>query len=128
MDFWKQYKGVVVNAHVDGGHSHFAIRKPHTSWFKLPKFIKNMFPYDWIMLKNSREEMYELKFFDYDRSIEITGDIQNSSCRKLTFDEDTYNDLRACIPVFLKEIGFKFHTINQGSYLNLVFEVPEYRQ
>jgi hypothetical protein len=50
------------------------------------------------------------------------GDINNSSCRKLTFDKETYDDLRACIPAFLEKVGYKFHAINLGSYLNLVFE------
>ena len=119
-DFWKQYKGVIVNA--SGTDGHFAIRKPHTFWFSLPGFIKKMFPYKWVMLKNGREKMTQMKFWDGDNSIEIMGDISNSSCRKLTFDKETYDDLRACIPAFLEKVGYKFNTINQGSYLNLVFE------
>ena len=125
MDFWKRYNGVVVNAHYDCGFGHFAIRKPHTFWFKLPKFIQNLFPYKWVMLKNVREKMTQMHFWDGDSSIEIFGDIDNPSYRKLTFDKETYDDLRACIPSFLEHIGYKFHTINQGSYLNLVFEYSE---
>ena len=41
--FHKQYKGIIVNARGEGGYGHFAIRKPVTFWFKLPKFIKKMF-------------------------------------------------------------------------------------
>ena len=42
--------------------------------------------------------------------------------RKEAIDKETYDDLRACIPAFLEKVGYKFHTINLGSYLNLVFE------
>lgn len=122
LDFRKKYKGVIVNAHNHSGYGHFAIRKPHTFWFSLPSFIKKMFPYKWVMLKNSREKMTQMKFWDGDNSIEIEGDINNPSCRKLTFDKETYDDLRACIPAFLEKVGYKFHTINQGSHLNLMFE------
>lgn len=119
--FHKKYKGVIVDARSEGGYGHFAIRKPYTFWFKLPKFIKKMFPYKWVMLKNDRETMTQMYFWDGECSIEITGDIDNSSCRKLTFDKETYEDLKSCIPAFLLKIGYKFHTSDQGSYLNLVF-------
>ena len=121
-DFRMQYKGVIVNAHNFNGFGHFAIRKPHTIWFRLPKFIQKMFPYKWILWKRESEKMDQLKFWDGDNSIEIFGDIKNPSCRKLTFDKETYQDLKACIPVFLKRVGYKFHTINQGSHLSLIFE------
>lgn len=55
--FWKQYKGVVVNARGEGGYGYFAIRKPVTFWFKLPKFLKRLSPYKWIMWKNDREKI-----------------------------------------------------------------------
>lgn len=121
-EFRKQYKGVIVNARGEGGYGHFAIRKPITFWFKLPKFIKRMFPYKWIMLKNDTEKMFSLRFNDYDRSITITAAMINNSYRKLTFDKATYEDLKFCIPSFLKHVGYKFTTEVEEDSLKLVFE------
>ena len=125
FDFWKQYKGVVVNAHNQAGYGHFAIRKPRTFWFDLPKFVRKMFPYKWIMWKKEKEKMGQMEFWDDENAIEIFGDIENSSCRKLTFDKETYDDLRACIPTFLEHVGYKFQVIDQGSHLSLVFEYDD---
>ncbi len=121
-EFRKQYKGVIVNARGEGGYGHFAIRKPITFWFKLPKFIKRMFPYKWIMWKNDSEKMLSLRFNDYDRSITITAAMVNHSYRKLTFDKATYEDLKSCIPSFLEHVGYKFTTEVEQDSLKLVFE------
>ena len=121
-DFHKQYKGVIVNARGEGGYGHFAIRKPVTFWFKLPKFIKRMFPYKWILYKNDREKMNLMHFDDYDHTITIFGDIMNKSYRSLSFDRDTYYDLKACIPAFLEKVGFKFKVSENGHTTTLMFE------
>ena len=120
-EFRKQYKGVIVNARGYGGYGHFAIRKPITFWFKLPKFIRKMFPYEWIMWKNDREKMYCLYFNDYERSVNIVASMCNPSFRKLTFDMETYEDLKACIPPFLEHVGFKFETGIEEGTLTLNF-------
>ena len=124
-DFWKQYKGVVVNAHNHSGYGHFAIRKPLTFWFKLPKFIKKMFPYKWIMWKKERERMHSLYFNDYDRSVNIVAAMTNPSYRKLTFDKSTYEDLKSCIPAFLLYVGYKYTLETEEDTLTLHFEYPE---
>ncbi len=116
------YRGVVVNARGYGGHGHFAIRKPITFWSKLPKFIKRMFPYECIMWKNDREKLHRLFFNDHDRGISIDAEMVNRSYRKLTFDKYTYDELKANIPVFLKEVGYKFETEVEDDVLTLVFE------
>ena len=121
-EFWKQYKGVVVNAHYNSGYGHFAIRKPHTFWFQLPGFIKKLFPYKWIMFKKESEQMISLYFNDYDRSVNIIASMYNSSENKLTFDEDTYKDLKSCIPPFLEKVGYKFTTEMECGCLTLYFE------
>ena len=121
-EFRKRYKGVIVNARGYGGYGHFAIRKPITFWFKLPKFIKRMFPYKWIMWKNDREKMHYLYFNDYDRSVNITAEMINRSYRKLTFDKETYEDLKSCIPPFLKHVGYNFTEEVEGDILTLKFE------
>ena len=69
-EFHKRYKGVLVNARSEGGYGHFAIRKPVTFWFKLPKFIKKMFPYKWVMWKKDTEKMYSLIFVDSEKFIQ----------------------------------------------------------
>ena len=125
LEFRKQYKGVIVNARGEGGYGHFAIRKPSTFWFKLPKFIRKMFPYKWIMWKNDREKMNYLYFNDYDRSINIAAEMINRSYRKLTFDKETYEDLKSCIPPFLEHVGYKFTEEIEGDILSLKFEYPE---
>lgn len=120
-DFHKLYNGVVVNARSEGGYGHFAIRKHRTFWFKLPKFLKKIFPYRWIMWKNDREKMYELHFNDSDRSIRIVADMKNPSSKRLTFDKDTYQDLKDHIPDFLENIGYMFYTIEEEGHLTLIF-------
>ena len=124
-EFRKRYKGVLVNARGEGGYGHFAIRKPITFWFKLPKFIRKMFPYKWIMWKKDTEKMFYLYFNDYDRSVNITAAMTNPSYRKLTFDKATYEDLKSCIPPFLKHVGYKFTEEIEGDILSLKFEYPE---
>jgi hypothetical protein len=121
-EFRKQYKGVIVNARGYGGYGHFAIRKPITFWFKLPKFIKKMFPYRWIMWKNDREKMYELCFDDPYKSIIIVADMKNHSYKQLTFDKETYEDLKENIPVFLEKIGFKFKVEKDDCCTTLIFD------
>lgn len=121
-EFRKRYKGVLVNARGWGGYGHFAIRKPVTFWFKLPKFIKKMFPYRWVMWKKDTEKMYSLIFVDSEKFIHIDADMKNNSYRTLTFDKDTYEDLKSCIPAFLESVGYKF-TKNEGDNgLTLNFE------
>ena len=120
--FREQYKGVIVNARSEGGYGHFAIRKPITFWFKLPKFIKKMFPYRWIMWKNDREKMYELCFDDPYKSIIIVADMKNPSYQQLTFDKETYEDLKENIPVFLEKIGFKFKVEKDDCCTTLIFD------
>ena len=105
------YNGVVVNARGYRGHGHFAIRKPNTFWCRLPKFLKRLFPYRWVMWKNDR-----------DRSISIDAEMKNPSCRLLTFDRRTYSELKENIPVFLKEVGYKFETVVNDDVMTLVFE------
>jgi hypothetical protein len=122
LDFYKKYKGVTVNARCDGGYGHFAIRKPATFWFKLPKFIKKLFPYKWVMWKSDSEKLFSLDFNDWDNSISIVAAMHNSSYRKLTFDKETYDDLKSCIPIFLEHVGYKFNIVDQGSCMSLVFE------
>jgi len=111
-----------VNARSEGGYGHFAIRKPITLWFKLPKFIKKMFPYKWVMWKNDREKMFSLYFNDYDRSVNIVAAMTNPSYRKLTFDKATYADLKACIPPFLEHVGYRFTKKTDDDGLTLTFE------
>lgn len=124
-EFRKQYKGVIVNARGYGGYGHFAIRKPITFWSKLPKFIRKMFPYKWIMWKKDKERMYSLYFNDYDRSVNIVAAMTNTSYRKLTFDKATYKDLKSCIPAFLLYVGYKFTSGIEEGCLTLNFEYPE---
>ena len=119
---WEQYKGVIVNARNDKGYGHFAIRKPHTFWFKLPKFIKNLFPYKWVMVKNDREKMHQLYFNDSDRSINIVAEMLNLSYRKLTFDKKTYEDLKENVPTFLREVGYNYLSKQDGDILTLDFD------
>ena len=122
LEFRKLYKGVIVNARGFGGYGHFAIRKPVTCWFKLPKFIKRMFPYRWVMLKNDREKMRALHFRDADKSITIDADMRNPSFRCLTFDRNTYLDLKEHLPEFLGEVGFSFDTVAEEGSLTLEFK------
>ena len=124
-EFRKRYKGVLVNARGEGGYVHFAIRKPITFWFKLPKFIKKMFPYKWIMWKKDTEKMFYLYFNDYDRSVNIVAAMTNPSYRKLTFDKATYKDLKSCIPAFLLYVGYKFSVETEEDIMTLHFEYPE---
>jgi len=119
--FHKKYKGVIVNARGYGGYGHFAIRKPITFWFKLPKFIRKMFPYRWVMLKKDTEKMDSLLFCDVNRSINIFADMKNKSYRTLTFDKATYEDLKEHIPSFLEHVGYKFTTEVEDDSLTLVF-------
>ena len=121
-EFREQYKGVIVNAQNYSEYGHFAIRKPITFWSKLPKFIKKIFPYKYIMLKNEKEKMYSLSFCDNNRSISITGDIKNPSFRTLTFDKHTYEDLKSCIPPFLQSVSYKFETKVNDDVMTLIFE------
>ena len=120
--FQRVYKGVVVNARGYWGYGHFAIRKPITFWFNLPRFIKRLFPYKWVMWKNDREKLNRLFFNDHDRSISIDAEMTNPSCRKLTFDKNTYNELKENIPDFLKEVGYKFKTDVKDDVMTLIFE------
>lgn len=123
--FRKRYNGVIVNARSEGGYGHFAIRKPITFWFKLPKFIKKMFPYKWIMWKNDREKMYKLCFDGPYKSVIIDADMRNSSYRQLTFDKETYEDLKENIPTFLEKVGYKFSVETEDDIMTLHFEYPE---
>lgn len=124
-EFRKQYKGVIVNARGDGGYGHFAIRKPITYWSKLPKFIKKMFPYKWIMLKNDNTKMYCLYFNDYEKSVNIVAALNNKSYNKLTFDKATYEDLKSSIPSFLEHVGYKFTSGIEEGCLTLNFQYPD---
>lgn len=124
--FRKHYNGVIVNARSESGYGHFAIRKPITFWFKLPKFIKKMFPYKWIMWKNDREKMYELCFDGPYKSVIIDADMRNSSYRQLTFDKKTYEDLKKNIPIFLEKVGYKFSVETEDDIMTLHFEYPEF--
>ena len=120
--FQHRYKGVIVNARGYGGCGHFAIRKPITFWFKLPRFIKKLFPYRWVMWKNDREPMTRLLFQDADRSVNVFAEMKNQSYRTLTFDQETYEDLKEHIPAFLQEVGYKFTSEENDGCLTLVFE------
>ena len=120
--FREKYKGVIVNAINDSGEGHFAIRKPITFWFKLPKFIKHMFPYKWVMYKNRKEKLHQLRFRDHELTVEMVADTQNSSYKKLTFDLDTYLDLKQNLPPFLELVGFKFDTLDHGGDITLMFD------
>lgn len=124
-EFRKQYKGVIVNARSEGGYGHFAIRKPITFWFKLPKFIKKMFPYKWILWKNDREKMYRLCFDGPYKSVIIDADMMNPSYKQLTFDKETYEDLKENIPAFLLYVGYKFSVETEDDIMTLHFEYPE---
>ena len=73
------------------------------------------------MWKNDREKMYSLRFCDSNNSINLSGEIKNPSYMTLTFNKETYEDLKACIPAFLKYVGYKF-TTNVDDGLTLVFE------
>ena len=121
LDFRKQYKGVIVNAHNDSGYGHFAIRKPITFWFKLPKFIQKLFPYKWVLFKNEKTKMLQLVFSDYEKSVEVFTDVK-IPYDKLTFDKETYEDLKACIPPFLDHVGYKFQVLESGNSMTLKFE------
>ena len=116
------YSGVVVNARGYGGHGHFAIRKPITFRSKLPKFIRKMLPYKCIMWKNDREKLHCLFFNDHERSISIDAEMVNPSYRKLTFGKYTYDELKMNIPVFLKEVGYKYETVIKDDVMTLIFE------
>lgn len=120
--FQNRYNGVIVNARSEGGYGHFAIRKPITFWFKLPKFIRKMFPYKWIMWKNDREKMYSLCFDDPYKSIIIDADMRNHSSKQLTFDKKTYEDLKKNIPIFLEMVGYKFKIEKDDCCTTLIFE------
>ena len=111
FEFRKQYKGVIVNARGYDGHGHFAIRKPEME----PN-------YKWIMWKNDRERLHHLYFDDRVFSIRIDAEMDNPSSRELTFDKDTYEDLKACIPPFLKYVKYKFTTEKTDDGLTLTFE------
>ena len=124
--FQDRYNGVIVNVRSEGGYGHFAIRKPITFWFKLPKFIRKMFPYKWIMWKNDREKMYELCFDGPYKSVIIDADMRNSSYRQLTFDKETYEDLKKNIPIFLEKVGYKFSVETEDDIMTLHFEYPEF--
>ena len=124
--FHKHYNGVIVNARGHGGYGHFAIRKPVTFWFKLPRFIKMMFPYKWVMLKNDREKMHSLSFNDTNRSITIFGDMKNHSFRCLIFDKNTYKDLKEHIPEFLEMVGYSFNTVLEEGGFTLEFKYRHY--
>ena len=116
------YKGVVVNARGYGGHGHFAIRKPKKNFrSKLPKCIRKLFPYKWVMWKNDRERLHRLYFNNHDRSISIDAEMVNRSYRKLTFDKYTYDELQENIPAFLKEVGYKFETEVKDEIMTLFF-------
>ena len=110
-EFRKQYKGVIVNARGYDGHGHFAIRKPEME----PN-------YKWIMWKNDREKLHHLYFSDRELSIRIDAEMVNPSSRELTFDQATYEDLKACIPSFLKYVKYKFTTETTDDGLTLTFE------
>lgn len=125
-EFHKHYNGVIVNARGYGGYGHFAIRKPVTFWFKLPKFIKRMFPYKWVMWKNDREKMHALHFKDADHSISIDADMKNPSFRCLAFDRNTYEDLKENIPEFLGMVGYSFDTTVEEGGLTLTFKYRHY--
>lgn len=109
--FRKMYKGVIVNARGYDGHGHFAIRKPE----EVPNNT-------WIMWKNDRERLHHLYFYDRGLSIRIDAEMDNPSSRELTFDKDTYEDLKACIPPFLKRVKYKFTTESTDDGLTLTFE------
>ena len=111
LEFREQYKGVIVNARGYYGHGHFAIRKP-----EMEPNVK------WIMWKNDRERLHHLYFNDRGLSIRIDAEMDNPSSRELTFDKDTYEDLKACIPPFLKYVKYKFTTESTDDGLTLTFE------
>ena len=46
----------------------------------------------------------------------------NPTCRRLTFNEYTFNEFKENIPVFLKEVGYKFETVVKDDVMTLVFE------
>ena len=125
-EFRKLYKGVIVNARGYGGYGHFAIRKPFTFRSKLPKFIRRMLPCKSIMWKNDREKMHALHFRDADKSITIDADMKNPSSRRLTFDSNTYRDLREHIPEFLEMVGYSFDTVAEEGCLTLEFKYRHY--
>ena len=49
-------------------------------------------------------------------------EMDNPSSRELTFNKDTYEDLKACIPPFLKYVKYKFTTETTDDGLTLTFE------
>jgi hypothetical protein len=132
-EFLKRYNGVIVNARGYDGYGHFAIRKHIPFWFKIFMFIrkmlhcKKMLPYKLghVMWKNDREKIFSLHFNDYDNSISIVAAMSNPSYRKLTFDKETYEDLKSCIPPFLEHVGYKFTTKSEDDIITLTFEYPE---
>ena len=126
IEFRRHYTGVVVNARGVGGYGHFAIRKPVTFRSKLPKFIRRMSPCKSIMWKNDREKMHALHFRDADRSITIDADMKNPTSRHLTFDRNTYWDLREHIPEFLEMVGYSFDTVAEEGCLTLEFKYRHY--
>ena len=85
-----------------------------------------MFPYKWIMWKNDREKMYSLCFDDAYHSIIIDADMKNGSYRQLTFDKNTYQDLKVHIPEFLEMVGYSFDTVAKEDGLTLEFKYRQY--
>lgn len=127
FEFRKQYKGVIVNARGYGGYGHFAIRKPIAKYHNLlPKFIRKMLSGNSIMWKNDREKMHELIFTDSEKSIEIVADMKNPSCKKLTFDKNTYLDLKEHLPKFLEMVGYTFDTVEEEGCITLKINYRHY--
>ena len=121
-EFRRLYRGVVVNARNNGGYGHFAIRKPLNFWSKLPMFIRQIFPYKWVLWKTDSTRMFSLYFNDHDRSVNIVAVTSNYSKHKLSFDKATYEDLKRCIPPFLEHVGYKFTSGIQSGFLTLTFD------
>lgn len=118
--FRELYKGVIVNAHVYPEGGHLGIRK-HSI-----KIFGKMFPMDWVMLKRRNEKMYELKFIDSSRTIEIVGERTNPSPSKIKFNKRTYEDLKENIPDFLEDVGFKFETYVSDGLKSLKFLLEDH--
>lgn len=114
-EFRKLYKGVIVNASTTDVYGHFAIRK-HSI-----RIFGRMFPRKWVMLKNSREKMDQLKFRDSTRSVEIVADKENPSPNELVFDKNTYLELKKNIPDFLESVGFRFEVWSGDGLTELSF-------
>ena len=69
--------------------------------------------------------MYELCFDGPYKSVIIDADMRNSSYRQLTFDKETYEDLKENIPAFLEKVGYKFSVETEDDIMTLHFEYPE---